>query len=73
MRGYVILAVGCLALTFLYGELRHKAGQAKIVAAMEKARVISIEQKREIDNEISKLSDDELLRRALGYVSRNGR
>ena len=73
MRGYVILAVLVLATMYAYGKMQHQAGKRDLVAAIEKARVASVEQKQRIDDEISQLSDDDLLKRALGYVSRGGR
>lgn len=73
MRGYAILAAVALAVMFGYGQMQHLNGKRAMAAAIEKARVVSMEQKRAIDNEISKLSDDELLRRALGYVSQRSR
>lgn len=73
MRGYIILAVLALATMYAYGKMQHQAGKRDLVAAIEKARVASVEQKQRIDDEISQLSDDDLLKRALGYVSRGGR
>lgn len=43
-------------------------GRRNIIADIEKARVESVREKDRIDEEISRLTDDELLRRALGFV-----
>lgn len=51
-----------------YGAYKYSQGKRDFVAAVEKARLSAIEDKKRIDDEIDSLSDDDLLRRALGWV-----
>jgi len=75
MRIYLVLALAgtLLAGVYLYGEARFKDGKQALLADIEKARVASVERKKEIEDEINGLDDDELLRRALGWVRNPGR
>jgi hypothetical protein len=58
---------------YAYGQMQYLSGKRALAIQIEKSRVVSMEERTRIENEISKLSDDELLKRALGYVSGRGR
>ena len=75
MRYYIGIGVILTLLTsvWLYGNARYKAGQADIVAEIEKARAASIVEKEKSDDEIKSLNSDELLERALSFVQPGGR
>ena len=75
MKYYIGLGVilTLLATTWLYGQSQFKAGQANIVAEIEKARTASVAEKEKIDDEIKSLDTDELLKRALSFVQSGGR
>jgi len=75
MRLYLALGglLTLLAAVWLYGNARYDAGQKDLIKEIEKARTASIEEKKEIEDEIDQLTNDELLRRALGYVRAGGR
>ena len=68
---FVAAAVYVVAI-IAWGEWRawsgYADGQRDLLASIEKARAASIEEKDKIDEEIADLSDDDLLRRALGIV-----
>lgn len=65
---YVAVVVAAIAGVYLYGEVKYEAGQKDIVATLEKHRVNSIARKDAIDEEVSKLTGDELFKRALELV-----
>lgn len=70
---YAIVALLAFMALWSWGNMRYRDGQRDLLADIEKARTASIEEKAAIEAEIGGLSDEELLRRALGAVRAGGR
>ena len=61
----IVVLVG---IAVFYGNAKYREGQRDLLSEIETARARSVSEKREIEDAISSLDDDALLRRALGWV-----
>lgn len=57
-----------IAVVFGHGHREYKRGQKDLLIKLEQARIESIERRKEIEDEVQDLSENELLNRALRFV-----